>query len=178
MHRGVVHVIDVDDAVFRQAGIEGAVAQEPVEDGDRERGTVREGGIDLGERNFQRMGERSCDVEPTTACRPEKQNHILPPPPIIRMTIMIKHCRDEQVAGIAGQSADAIERRNRHAHRRSSRLTTSSATASPLLLVHDRLAQLDAFATDVDVAGTLDERAYGAIILATERAIGVTCRHV
>ena len=41
------------------------------------------------------------------------------------------------------------------------------------LLVEDRLAELDAFAADVDVAGPLDERADVAIALPAERAIGV-----
>ena len=43
----------------------------------------------------------------------------------------------------------------------------------PLLLIEDRLAQLDAFAADVDVAGPLDERPHVAVALAAERAEGV-----
>ena len=45
--------------------------------------------------------------------------------------------------------------------------------AAALLLVDDRLAQLDALAADVDVAGALDEGADVAVALAAERAVGV-----
>ena len=41
------------------------------------------------------------------------------------------------------------------------------------LLVEDRLAELDAFAADVDVAGTFHQGANVAIALAAERAVGV-----
>ncbi len=40
-------------------------------------------------------------------------------------------------------------------------------------LVEDRLAELDALAADVDVAGPFDERADVAVALAAERAVGV-----
>src|SRR5207247_2179047 len=45
--------------------------------------------------------------------------------------------------------------------------------AALLLLVDDRLAQLDALAADVDVAGPLHEGADVAVAAAAERAIGV-----
>ena len=44
---------------------------------------------------------------------------------------------------------------------------------APSLLVEDRLAELDAFAADVDVAGAFDQRADVAVALAAEGAIGV-----
>ncbi len=40
-------------------------------------------------------------------------------------------------------------------------------------LVENRLAELNAFATDVDIAGTFDERTDVAETLAAKRAIGV-----
>ena len=43
----------------------------------------------------------------------------------------------------------------------------------PPLLVEDRLAELDAFAANVDVARPFDERADVAVALAAERAVGV-----
>ena len=46
------------------------------------------------------------------------------------------------------------------------------APAAPLL-VEDRLAELDAFAADVDISGTFHQRADVAKALATERAVGV-----
>ena len=49
------------------------------------------------------------------------------------------------------------------------------AAAAPLL-VEDRLAQLDALAADVNVAGSFDQRADVAIALATERTEGVLLR--
>ena len=45
--------------------------------------------------------------------------------------------------------------------------------AAALFLVDDRLAQLDAFAADVDVAGPLDEGADVAVALAAEGTVGV-----
>ena len=45
--------------------------------------------------------------------------------------------------------------------------------AAAFLLVDDRLAQLDALAADVDVAGPFDERADVAVALAAERTVGV-----
>src|SRR5262249_14999596 len=45
--------------------------------------------------------------------------------------------------------------------------------APALLLVDDGLAQLDALAADVDVAGPLDQRADLPVALAAERAVGV-----
>jgi hypothetical protein len=50
------------------------------------------------------------------------------------------------------------------------------AAAAALLLVQDRLAQVDALATDVNVAGPLDERTYVAVALAAEGAEGVLFR--
>src|SRR5688500_9757471 len=49
-------------------------------------------------------------------------------------------------------------------------------SAAALLLVQNALAQLNAFATDVDVPGPFNERADIAIALATERAEGVFLR--
>ena len=48
----------------------------------------------------------------------------------------------------------------------------AGAAAAPLLL-EDRLAEIDALAADVDVAGALDQRSDVAIALATERTEGV-----
>src|SRR5207244_6784358 len=48
-----------------------------------------------------------------------------------------------------------------------------SGAAAALLLVDDRLAQLDAFAANVDVVRPLDERADVPITLAAKRAVGV-----
>ena len=45
--------------------------------------------------------------------------------------------------------------------------------AAAFLLVEDRLAELDALAADVDVAGPFDERADVAVALAAERAVGI-----
>ena len=45
--------------------------------------------------------------------------------------------------------------------------------AAALLLIDDRLAQLDALAADVDVAGALDERADFAIALAAKGTMGI-----
>ena len=45
--------------------------------------------------------------------------------------------------------------------------------AAPLLLVDDRLAQLDALAADVDVARALDEGADVAVAFAAEGTVGV-----
>ena len=45
--------------------------------------------------------------------------------------------------------------------------------AAAAFLVEDRLAELDAFAANVDVARTLDERADVAVAFAAERAVGV-----
>src|SRR5262249_2621239 len=45
--------------------------------------------------------------------------------------------------------------------------------AAALLLVDDRLAQLDALAADVHVAGSLDERADLPVTLAAEGTVGV-----
>ena len=50
------------------------------------------------------------------------------------------------------------------------RLARAAAAA---LLVEDRLAKLDAFAADVDIARPFDQRADVAIALATERTKGV-----
>src|SRR5262249_43407613 len=47
------------------------------------------------------------------------------------------------------------------------------AAAAPLLLVDDRLTQLDALAADIDVARTFDERADVAVALAAEGTVGV-----
>src|SRR5262249_40035385 len=47
------------------------------------------------------------------------------------------------------------------------------AAPAPLLLVDDRLAQLDALAADVDVVGPLDQGADVAVALAAEGTIGV-----
>src|SRR5205085_1399878 len=47
------------------------------------------------------------------------------------------------------------------------------AGAAAFLLVDDRLAQLDALAADVHVAGSLHERADLTVILAAEGAVGV-----
>jgi hypothetical protein len=54
---------------------------------------------------------------------------------------------------------------------RSEELLARAATT--LLLVEDRLAQLDAFAADVDVTRALDQRPHVPVALATERAEGV-----
>src|SRR5262249_50633975 len=45
-----------------------------------------------------------------------------------------------------------------------------TAAAAALVLLDDRLAQLDALTADVHVAGALDERADVAVVLAAERA--------
>ena len=47
------------------------------------------------------------------------------------------------------------------------------AAAPAFLLVDDRLAQLDAFATDVNVARSFDQRPDVAVTLAAKRAISV-----
>src|SRR5205823_1249582 len=47
------------------------------------------------------------------------------------------------------------------------------SAAAALFLVYDALTQLDAFAADVDVARSFDERADVAVALATERTVGV-----
>jgi len=47
------------------------------------------------------------------------------------------------------------------------------STAAALFLFQDGLAQVDALATDVNIAGALDERAYVAITFATKRTKGV-----
>ena len=44
-------------------------------------------------------------------------------------------------------------------------------TASLLLLIENTLAQFDTLVTDVDITGTLDQRADVSIVLATERAV-------
>ena len=49
-------------------------------------------------------------------------------------------------------------------------------TATTPLLVEDRLAELDAFAADVDISGAFDQRADVAEALAAEGAIGVFLR--
>src|SRR5271165_4340724 len=46
-------------------------------------------------------------------------------------------------------------------------------TAAATLLVEDRLAELDAFAADVDVSGSFDQGAHVTKALATKRAVGV-----
>src|SRR5262249_59418559 len=50
----------------------------------------------------------------------------------------------------------------------------AAGAAAALLLVNDRLTQLDTLAADEDVAGAFDERADVAVPLAAERAVGVT----
>ena len=41
------------------------------------------------------------------------------------------------------------------------------------LLIEDRLAKVDAFATDVNVAGAFDERTHITVALAAKRTVGV-----
>ncbi len=51
-----------------------------------------------------------------------------------------------------------------------------AAAAAASFLVENRLAKLDAFAADVNVAGAFDQRADVAIALAAERTEGVLLR--
>jgi len=51
-----------------------------------------------------------------------------------------------------------------------------AAAPAPLFLVEDRLAEVDAFATDVDVPGPFDERPDVAVTLAAEGAEGILFR--
>src|SRR5688500_4597460 len=48
-----------------------------------------------------------------------------------------------------------------------------AGSPAALLVVDDRLAQLDTFAADVDVVGPFDQGADVAVALAAERAVGV-----
>src|SRR5262249_8036687 len=43
----------------------------------------------------------------------------------------------------------------------------------PLLLIDDRLAKIDALATDINISRSFDQRTNVAIALATKRAIGI-----
>src|SRR5262249_16615477 len=94
-----------------------------------------------------------------------------------RQSLVVVVDRDGQDA-LAKLLADdvLIELRDDLARRGDAGEERLGRSAPRLPLVQDRLAEVDALATDVNVAGPLDERTYVAVALAAERTEGVLFR--
>src|SRR5687767_14730589 len=69
-----------------------------------------------------------------------------------------------------------VERSDDLARRRNAVEERLGCAAAALLLLQDRLAQVNTLAADVNISGPLDERTYVAVALAAERAKGVLLR--
>src|SRR5262249_25467441 len=136
-------------------------------------------GVADGERHIQNAGQRPGEQRFARACRPDQQDIRLLDfdirtfvPQRQSLVVVVDGDGQDPFAVLLADhvlvelSDDLLRRRNT----REERLRRSSAA---LFLFQDRLAQVNTLAADVDVARPLDERAYIAVALATERTEGV-----
>ncbi len=181
----LVDLVDVDDAALGRLDVEvGGVQQleQQVLDVLADvAGFGQRGGVADGERHVEDLGQGAGQQGLAAAGRADEQDVALVDLDVVvavfvaeaEPLVVVVHRDRQHLLGAVLADDVLVELVLDRARRRNIGDEALGDAAAALLLVDDRLAQLDALAADIDVAGALDERADVAIALAAKRAKGV-----
>ena len=137
------------------------------------------GGIADGKRHVQNLGQRAGQQRLARTGGAEHQDvglvdlDVAPLAAEVEPLVVAVDGDREHPLGVLLADHVLIEVADDLSGRRNGSEELLARAAPPLLLIQDRLAEVDALAADVDVARSLDQRAHVAVALATERTEGV-----